>query len=90
MASAFHLVFWWFAGFSAVVVLLSLWLAGVQPAPKASPDDALPSEPISGGLEAARSPRYPSVPLGSHTSHPAEGINDGTAHRSLKAAGPGE
>ena len=48
LASAFHLVFWWSAGFS-VVVLLSLWLAGVQPAPKASPDDALPSEPISAG-----------------------------------------
>ena len=39
-ANAFHLAFWWAAGFSAVAVLLSLWLPGAQPAPAASRDDA--------------------------------------------------
>ena len=39
-ADAFHLAFWWSAGFSAVAVLLSLWLPGAQPAPAASRDDA--------------------------------------------------
>jgi EmrB/QacA subfamily drug resistance transporter len=32
LAGAFHVAFWWSAGFSAVAVLLSLWLPGVQPA----------------------------------------------------------
>jgi EmrB/QacA subfamily drug resistance transporter len=30
LADAFHVAFWWSAGFSAVAVLLSLWLPGVQ------------------------------------------------------------
>ncbi|HEX4059707.1 MAG TPA: hypothetical protein VHY58_01700 [Streptosporangiaceae bacterium] len=32
---AFHVAFWWAAGFSAVAVLLSLWLPGAQRAPEA-------------------------------------------------------
>src|SRR5262245_17347577 len=36
LADAFHLVFWWSIGFSAVAVLLSLWLPGAQRAPEAS------------------------------------------------------
>jgi EmrB/QacA subfamily drug resistance transporter len=36
LAQAFHVAFWWSAGFSAVAVLLSLWLPGAQQAPKAS------------------------------------------------------
>ncbi|MFI5067762.1 MAG: MFS transporter, partial [Streptosporangiales bacterium] len=38
LADAFHVAFWWSAGFSAVAVLLSLWLPGAQRAPKASRD----------------------------------------------------
>jgi EmrB/QacA subfamily drug resistance transporter len=34
LADAFHLAFWWSAGFSAVAVLLSLWLPGAQRAPE--------------------------------------------------------
>jgi MFS family permease len=39
LADAFHVAFWWSAGFSAVAVLLSLWLPGAQrtPAPGGSP-----------------------------------------------------
>jgi len=37
-ADAFHQAFWWSVGFSAVAVLLSLWLPGAQPPPEASPD----------------------------------------------------
>jgi EmrB/QacA subfamily drug resistance transporter len=33
LAGAFHVAFWWSVGFSAVAVLLSLWLPGAQPAP---------------------------------------------------------
>jgi EmrB/QacA subfamily drug resistance transporter len=33
LADAFHVAFWWSVGFSAVAVLLSLWLPGAQPAP---------------------------------------------------------
>jgi hypothetical protein len=35
-ADAFHVAFWWSVGFSAVAVLLSLWLPGPQRAPEAS------------------------------------------------------
>jgi EmrB/QacA subfamily drug resistance transporter len=45
LADAFHVAFWWSAGFSAVAVLLSLWLPGVQRAPgpggSAAPDEHL-------------------------------------------------
>lgn len=30
LAGAFHIAFWWSVGFSAVAVLLSLWLPGAQ------------------------------------------------------------
>ena len=36
LADAFHVAFWWSAGFSAIAVLLSLWLPGAQPAPETS------------------------------------------------------
>jgi len=35
LADAFHVAFWWSAGFSAVAVLLSLWLPGAQSTPPA-------------------------------------------------------
>jgi len=35
LADAFHVAFWWSAGFSAVAVLLSLWLPGAQHTPPA-------------------------------------------------------
>ncbi len=35
-ADAFHVAFWWSAGFSAVAVFLSLWLPGARRPPKAS------------------------------------------------------
>jgi EmrB/QacA subfamily drug resistance transporter len=34
LADAFHVAFWWSVGFSAVAVLLSLWLPGAQRKPK--------------------------------------------------------
>jgi EmrB/QacA subfamily drug resistance transporter len=34
LADAFHVAFWWSAGFSGVAVLLSLWLPGAQRAPQ--------------------------------------------------------
>jgi len=40
LADAFHVAFWWSAGFSAVAVLLSLWLPGAQREPRAGHDDA--------------------------------------------------
>jgi EmrB/QacA subfamily drug resistance transporter len=40
LADAFHVAFWWSAGFSALAVLLSLWLPGAQRAPEASPGSA--------------------------------------------------
>ena len=36
LADAFHVVFWWSVGFSAVAMLLSLWLPGAQRPPEAS------------------------------------------------------
>jgi hypothetical protein len=30
LADAFHVAFWWSVGFSAIAVLLSLWLPGAQ------------------------------------------------------------
>ncbi len=47
LSDAFHLAFWWSAGFSAVAVLLSLWLPGAQREPKASHGSAPASAPIS-------------------------------------------
>jgi hypothetical protein len=35
VAGAFDVAFWWSAGFSAVAVLLSLWLPGAQRPPSA-------------------------------------------------------
>jgi len=40
LADAFHVTFWWSAGFSALAVLLCLWLPGAQPAPEPSRDNA--------------------------------------------------
>jgi EmrB/QacA subfamily drug resistance transporter len=40
LTEAFHVAFWWSAGFSAVAVLLSLWLPGAQREPRASRDNA--------------------------------------------------
>ena len=40
VTDAFHMAFWWSAGFSAVAVPLSWWLPGAKRAPQASPDDA--------------------------------------------------
>ncbi|WP_405009757.1 MDR family MFS transporter [Kitasatospora sp. NBC_01539] len=37
---AFHVAFWWSAGFSAVAVLLSLWLPGAQREPRTGPGEA--------------------------------------------------
>jgi EmrB/QacA subfamily drug resistance transporter len=40
LADAFHVAFWWSAGFSGVAVLLCLWLPGAQRKPEASRDSA--------------------------------------------------
>jgi EmrB/QacA subfamily drug resistance transporter len=39
LAAGFHIAFWWSVGFSAVAVLLSLWLPGAQRAPEPGPSD---------------------------------------------------
>jgi EmrB/QacA subfamily drug resistance transporter len=39
LTGAFHTAFWWSAGFSAVAVLLCLWLPGAQPAPQDDQDN---------------------------------------------------
>jgi EmrB/QacA subfamily drug resistance transporter len=46
LAAAFDVAFWWSAGFSAVAVLLSLWLPGSARAQKPAPRDA-PQVPAS-------------------------------------------
>jgi EmrB/QacA subfamily drug resistance transporter len=40
LAGAFHVAFWWSVGFSAVAVLLSLWLPGARRAPEPGRSDA--------------------------------------------------
>ena len=40
LAGAFHIAFWWSVGFSAVAVLLSLWLPGAQ---RPQPADGAPA-----------------------------------------------
>jgi EmrB/QacA subfamily drug resistance transporter len=40
LADAFHVAFWWAAGFAAVAMLLSLWLPGAQRAPETGPGAA--------------------------------------------------
>ena len=40
LADAFHVAFWWSVGFSAIAMLLCLWLPGARPAPEASHDNA--------------------------------------------------
>lgn len=52
-AEPFHLAFWWSVGFSAVAVLLSLWLPGAQRPPGASRDSPPPSAPIPSGPKLA-------------------------------------
>ena len=39
LAAGFHVAFWWSVGFSAVAVLLSLWLPGAQRAPEPGRSD---------------------------------------------------
>ncbi len=46
LAAAFDVAFWWSAGFSALAVLLSLWLPGSVRAQKPAPQDA-PQVPAS-------------------------------------------
>ncbi len=61
---AFHVAFWWSAGFSAVAVLLSLWLPGAQRAPEAS-QDAAPgqrTDPVAGLASGGKESR-PSEPV---------------------------
>ena len=45
LADAFDVAFWWSVGFSAVAVVLSLWLPGVQRAPEASRATAADQRP---------------------------------------------
>ncbi len=54
LAAGFQVAFWWSAGFSAVAVLLCLWLPGPQRAPEpgrsgARTSTGLPSGPSGGG-----------------------------------------
>jgi EmrB/QacA subfamily drug resistance transporter len=59
---AFHPAFWWSAGFSAVAVLLSLWLPGAQRAPETSRGSVPASAPTPPG------PRLQSAKPHVHTS----------------------
>lgn len=45
LAGAFHVAFWWSAGFSALAVLLSVWLPGAQRAPEPAPGSAPSPDP---------------------------------------------
>jgi EmrB/QacA subfamily drug resistance transporter len=64
LADAFHVAFWWSAGFSAVAVLLSLWLPGAQRASEASRSGASGQRPDPvGGLVAGKSPGTPDTGL---------------------------
>ena len=45
LADAFDVAFWWSVGFSALAVLLSLWLPGVQRAPEVMRDSAPDQRP---------------------------------------------
>ena len=45
LVGAFHVAFWWSVGFSAVAVVLSLWLPGVQRAPEVSRGSASDQQP---------------------------------------------
>jgi EmrB/QacA subfamily drug resistance transporter len=52
LADAFHVAFWWAAGFSALAVLLALWLPGARQVAPASPvlaPGAPPAQVASGG-----------------------------------------
>jgi EmrB/QacA subfamily drug resistance transporter len=44
LAEGFHVAFWWSVGFSAVAMLLSLWLPGAQRAPEPGRSDAAPDQ----------------------------------------------
>jgi EmrB/QacA subfamily drug resistance transporter len=48
LADAFHVAFWWSAGFSAVAMLLCLWLPGAQPKPQGDQDNVAgqPAHPV--------------------------------------------
>ena len=61
LADAFRVAFWWSAGFSALAVLLSLWLPGVQRAPEASGDNAPAqlTDPVEARRRAAVRPAPP-------------------------------
>ncbi|WP_194908045.1 MDR family MFS transporter [Catenulispora rubra] len=50
--NAFHSAFWWSVGFSAVAVLLSLWLPGAQRAPEADAGKASAERLASASVEA--------------------------------------
>ena len=70
LAGAFHIAFWWSVGFSAVAVLLSLWLPGAQ---RPQPAEATPA------LSASRS--LPGGTGGSGSGVAAVSWSGGTAGR---------
>jgi EmrB/QacA subfamily drug resistance transporter len=48
LADAFHMAFWWSAGFSAVAALLCLWLPGAaKPAPQGAGQDSAAGQPAA-------------------------------------------
>jgi EmrB/QacA subfamily drug resistance transporter len=59
LSDAFHVAFWWSAGFSAVAVVLALWLPGVQRAPEARPVLVSPAIRTGGQMPGAASRRPP-------------------------------
>jgi hypothetical protein len=59
---AFHVAFWWSAGFSAVAVLLCLWLPGAQRRPELGPkQSAAPAVP-AGRAQAQAQAAEPEEP----------------------------
>jgi hypothetical protein len=78
LADAFHVAFWWSAGFSAVAVLLSLWLPGAQRTPPAEAARRSASDSTSGS--SLVSPMPPADRGPTATSPPGHGLRQNTTH----------
>jgi len=61
-ADAFHLAFWWSAGFSAVAVLLCLWLPGAQRATEPSRAPGQRTDPAGARESRPAEPYAPTSP----------------------------
>ena len=85
LAAGFDVAFWWAAGFSALAVLLSLWLPGAPLAePVPSPRQASPPATTTAARPAARSGDRRGQHLPSSRHEPARNVRFSTvANRSM-------